>query len=327
MARIGQFLVGPEHPTFVIAELGLNHNGRRELLHRLVDAALLAGADAIKVQVRTPQAMMAPSMAEAYWSKGRGFGMTQLDARQELELGGDCLNWLGRCGMVWGASVFDVGSVERLQEFRPSFLKVPSHAATNHNLLRAVADVGLPVIASTGGLTDREVALLREVLPAGTIYLHCVSRYPTPVEECDLGRIRRLELDGYSSHESAAAAVPVAVGAGACVVERHLTLSRVMLGVDHAISSAPGEFALMVSAIRTADAALRGSPAADCRRSYHVAWHARAAIPGRTVITADQVWLCQPCPDRSWPGYTSVVGRTARHDISSGECIMLEDVE
>jgi N-acetylneuraminate synthase len=261
--RIGNKLVGDGRPVYVIAELGINHNGSLDVAKRLVDGAVLAGCDAVKFQKRTPELCVPRDQwhieRETPWGR-----MTYIDYRHRIELGAREYAALDAyCrdrGIQWFASCWDEPSVEFMEQFDPPCYKAASASLTDHALLRAMAATGRPLIVSTGMSTMDEIeAAVGAVGPGGRdrlLIAHSTSSYPCPVEAINLnmiGTLRRRYPEapiGYSGHEVGLSPTWAAVAMGACFVERHLTLDRAMWGTDQAASVEVGGFLRLVQNIR-----------------------------------------------------------------------------
>jgi N-acetylneuraminate synthase len=263
--RIGDRLVGDGHPTFVIAEIGLNHNGDLEIAKRLIDAACLAGCDAVKFQKRTPELCVPPAQANVLRETPWGV-MTYLEYRRRVELGREEFDTLAAyCRdhrIIWFASVWDEPSVEFMEVYAPPCYKVPSACLTDRNLLEHVRSKRRPVILSTGMSNMTSIADAVEILSDCPLVLtHCTSTYPCPPAELNLRMIETLRREyacpiGYSGHEVGLQTTYAAVVLGACAVERHITLDRTMWGTDQAASIEPSGFVRLVRDIRVIEKAL-----------------------------------------------------------------------
>ena len=261
---LGTHPVGPNRPTYVIAEIGINHNGSLDVAKRLVDAAVAAGCDAVKFQKRTVDVVYTP--AELATPRPNPFGATNGDLKRGLELGPFEYTEIDRhcraAGIAWTASPWDEGSVDFLEGFSPDFYKVASASLTDDDLLLRMRRTGRPILLSTGMSTLDEVDRAVRVLgPENLILLHTCSTYPSKDEDLNLRLLPFLAARygvavGYSGHEAGIAPSIAAVALGACVVERHLTLDRTMWGSDQAASLEPGEMAEMVRGIRAVEASL-----------------------------------------------------------------------
>lgn len=268
MAReimIGNRIVGEGHPTFIVAEIGINHNGSVEIAKSLIDVAVKNGADAVKFQKRTPELCVPPEqqnhMRETLW----GY-ITYLEYRYKVEFGLNEYREIDRyCkskNMPWFASVWDEPSVDFIQQFDPICYKIPSASLTDNKLLLHVRSTSLPVILSTGMSTMAQIETAVEVLgPDNLLINHATSTYPCDPGELNLKMIRTLLESfscpiGYSGHEVGLIPTVVAVSMGACMIERHITLDRAMWGSDQAASVEPGGLERLVKYIRVTEQAL-----------------------------------------------------------------------
>ncbi|HET6900762.1 MAG TPA: N-acetylneuraminate synthase family protein [Vicinamibacteria bacterium] len=264
--RIGDRWVGEGEPTFVIAEIGINHNGSLELARKLIDGAVLAGADAVKFQKRTPEICVPPEQwtieRETPWGR-----MTYIDYRRRMELGRDQFAAIDRhCrdrGIFWFASCWDEPAVEFMEGFEPPCYKVASASLTDHDLLRRKRATGRPVILSTGMSTMAEIEDAVAVIGEEDLLVaHATSSYPCPVGDLNLRMMDTLRRRfpqspiGYSGHETGLATTWAAVALGATFVERHITLDRAMWGSDQAASVEVGGFMRLVAQIRDVERAL-----------------------------------------------------------------------
>lgn len=262
---IGDRLVGDGHPTYIVAEVGINHNGNLELARRLVDAAVHSGVDAVKFQKRTPELCVPLEQRGQMRDTPWGY-ITYLEYRYKVEFGEEEYVEIDRyCkekGMTWFASVWDEPSVDFMEAFSPPCYKVPSASLTDHNLLRHLRKTGRPIILSTGMSTMQQIRQAVNVVgEANLVVSHATSTYPCEPPELNLRMIPTLRQEftcpiGYSGHEVGLIPSSVSVALGACMVERHITLDRAMWGGDQAASVEPGGFERLVKYIRVTEQSL-----------------------------------------------------------------------
>ena len=262
--RIAAREIGPDHPTFVVAEIGINHNGSLETAKQLIDAAVAAGCDAVKFQKRSIEVVY--SAEELARPRESPFGVTNGDLKRGLEFGADQYAEIDRyCAgknIIWFASCWDEASVDLIEQFKPPCYKIASASLTDDNLLRHHRKTGRPLIISTGMSTLDQIDHSVEVLGRhDLILLHTTSTYPSEVTELNLRAIPRMSERygipiGYSGHEVGLYTTLAAVVLGACMLERHITLDRAMWGSDQAASVEPQGFARLVKDIRAVAAAL-----------------------------------------------------------------------
>lgn len=263
--KIGDRLVGDGHPTMVVAEIGINHNGSLDLAKQLIDVAIHNGADAVKFQKRTPELCVPPEqrgqMRETPW----GY-ITYLDYRYKTEFGESEYKEINRyCaekGITWFTSVWDEPSVDFMEPYNPVCYKIPSASLTDHNLLRHLRKTGRPLILSTGMSTMEQIQEAVAVVGTDNLMItHATSTYPCEPNELNLKMIQTLRDSfpcpiGYSGHEVGLIPTVVAVAMGACLVERHITLDRAMWGSDQAASVEAGGVERLVKYIRVTEQAL-----------------------------------------------------------------------
>lgn len=264
--KIGKRLVGEGHPAYVIAEIGINHNGDLDIAKQMIDAAVHAGADAVKFQKRTPD-IATPreqqnQMRETPW----GY-ISYLEYRYKVEFNEDQYCEIDRyCrekGIAWMVSVWDETSVDFMEKFDTPAYKIPSASLTDYGLIRKARATGRPLILSSGMSTMEQIRKGVEIAgETDLVLMHCTSTYPCEPEELNLKMVDTLRREfpnipvGYSGHEVGLVPSAVAVAFGACMVERHLTLDRAMWGSDQAASVEPGGFERLVKYIRVTEASL-----------------------------------------------------------------------
>jgi N-acetylneuraminate synthase len=262
---LGQRRVGPGEPVYVIGEIGLNHNGDLDLAKKLIDAARLAGCDAVKFQKRTPELCVPEDQRDLPRETPWGL-MSYLDYRRRIELGRDEYDELDAyCRtqqITWFASAWDEPSVEFLEAYEPVAYKVPSALLTDHDLLRRVRATGRPMVLSTGMSTLEQIRDAVAVAGADDLVLmHCTSTYPCAPEELNLRMIGTLRREfrcpvGYSGHEVGLQTTYAAVALGAAAIERHITLDRAMWGSDQAASVEPWGLMRLVRDVRVIEKAM-----------------------------------------------------------------------
>lgn len=246
---------------YVIAEIGINHDGNFDIARHMIDVAARAGANAVKFQKRTLDVVY--SQAEMQAPRTSWFGKSNGDLKRGLEFSTSQYVRLGdyahEAGLAWGASCWDEFSVGDVCAAKPDFLKVASPSITNENILATVAsykrDLELPVILSTGMSTlDEVTAAFKRLGHRRLILMHCVSAYPAPVADLNLSMIRTLKEKyqvpvGYSGHEQHPQVAVWAAAIGADCIERHFTLDRRMWGSDQALSINGEELADLVETL------------------------------------------------------------------------------
>lgn len=263
--KIGDRLLGDGHPTYIVGEIGINHNGDLNIAKQLIDVAKWAGLDAVKFQKRTPELCVPEDqktkMRETPW----GY-ISYLEYRYKVEFGKDEYqeidDYCKEKGMTWFASPWDEESVDFLEDFSPVCYKVASASLTDKVLLERLKETGRPVILSTGMSTVEEIKEAVNFLGTDNLMItHTTSAYPCDPEELNLRMIQTLQEMfpvpvGYSGHEVGLVPSAVAVALGASLVERHITLDRALWGSDQAASVEPGGLSRLVKYIRATEVSL-----------------------------------------------------------------------
>jgi len=342
--KIGERPLGPEHPAYLIAEAGVNHNGELDLALQLVEAAARAGADAVKFQTfkarnlvtaRSPKADYQLQLTDPGQSQLKMLEALELDEAQHRQLQQRCLE----LGVEFLSTPFDAESLQLLRRLGVSALKLGSGELTDLPLLRQVNVTGLPVILSTGmsGLSEIEKAVttLSEVPLA---ILHCVSNYPARPEDCHLKAMDTLRAAfgvpvGYSDHTLGLPVALAAVARGACILEKHLTLSQELPGPDHKASLEPHEFAELVRQVRTVEAALGTGRKRIQESELPIRAVARkslvtlADVPAGGVLTAANLGVRRPGTGLAPERLEEFLGRRVRHALEAGTVLAPDAVE
>lgn len=263
--RIGDRSIGDGHPTFIVAEVGINHNGDIKIAKALIDAAIHAGVDAVKFQKRTPELCVPEEQRHQMRETPWGY-ISYMEYRERIEFGEseyrEIDEYCREQGVKWFASVWDEPSADFMDSFDPVCHKIPSASLTDHGLLKHVRTKGKPVILSTGMSTMEEIQDAVEVLGTEDLLIaHSTSTYPCDPDELNLHMIETLREAfpcpiGYSGHEVGLVPTVIAVALGACMAERHITLDRAMWGSDQAASVEPGGFDRLVKYIRVTEDSL-----------------------------------------------------------------------
>lgn len=341
--KIASKMIGEGEPCFIIAEAGVNHNGKVELAKKLIDVAKNAGADAVKFQIFSTEAIAVKTAEKAPYQKKTTRKGSQYEMLKKLELTKDGFRKLADYAtsknIIFLASAFDEESVDFLDELKVPAFKVPSGEITNFPLLKHMAGKKKPIILSTGMSTLKEVAGALSVLRAGgakeIVLLHCVSDYPARVEDMNLRTMdtlrRKFRLPvGLSDHTLGITMPIAAVALGATVIEKHFTLNRKLPGPDHKASLEPDELGEMVAHIRKVEKALgdgikRPTKSEDViKKVVRRSIVARVNIPRGTVITGEMLDLKRPGTGLEPKYLKKVVGKRAKKDIKTDELITLE---
>jgi N-acetylneuraminate synthase len=330
--------VGPGEPVYVVAEMSANHNGDYQQALNILRAAKDAGADAVKLQTYTPDTMTIRHSGEGFvigkgtlW-EGRNLYELYAEAFTPWQWQKDLRDEAKRLGLGFFSTAFDESAVDFLEELAVPVHKVASFEIVDLPLIRRMAATGKPMIMSTGMSTEAEVREAVETARgAGTkdlLLLKCTSAYPAPPSEMNLATMSALARTfgvavGLSDHTMGYAVAVAAVALGACMVEKHFTLSRQVKGPDSAFSMEPAEFAEMVRAIRVAEAALGtvkyGAGEAEekskvFRRSLYVVSDVKAG----EAFTEKNVRAIRPGFGMHTRHLPEVLGRRATKDLTMG---------
>ena len=342
--EVGPRKIGRGQPCFIIAEAGVNHNGDLVLARRLVDAAVEAGADAVKFQTFRAERLVTPAAPKAeYQLQATGAGESQLEMLRRLELSPEAHRELNaycrKHEVLFLSTPFDEGSADLLDELGVPLFKIGSGEITNHPFLGYVARKRKPIILSTGmsylAEVDEAVKVIRDAGCPQLALLHCVSCYPAEPEDANLLAIYTLATAfgtpvGYSDHTLGIEIAVAAVALGASILEKHFTLDQSLSGPDHRASLVPPRFAEMVRAVRKVERALgdwqkQPVPAeADVRRMARRSLVAACDIAAGTRIEQGMVVAMRPGTGLSPSLLPQVIGRIAKRHIAPAEMLAWE---
>ena len=339
--------IGHGQPVFIIAEIGVNHNGDLQLAKDMVAAAAACGADCVKFQTfRADEFMADKKLIYEYESAGQRVRESMYDMFKRLELP---LAWhqelfatarqLGVCPLT---SVAYPLSADLVTDIGVAGYKLSSEDLINLPLVEHVAQKGKPILFSTG-MSDAEevadvVAILQKYHANEWVFLHCVSLYPTPDKEANLRRMRTLAEAvqgpvGYSDHTVGITACLGAVALGACVLEKHFTTDKNLAGPDHALSANPEEFRALVQSVRRLEAQLGSSQLAPSqtelvqRQEFRRSIVASQDLAEGHVITTDDLALKRPGYGLRARDMPSLVGKKLQHAVHKDDVIQHNDVK
>jgi len=263
--KIGDRTIGDGYPTYFVAEIGINHNGDLNTAKQMIEVAKKYGADAVKFQKRTPELCVPPEQRSQMRETPWGY-ISYLDYRYKVEFDVEQYTEISRycreIGITWFSSVWDIPSVDFMEQFNPVCYKIPSASLTDHDLLRKLKSLGKPMILSTGMSTMDQIKSAVDLLGTDNLMItHTTSTYPCEPEELNLRAIQTLRETfpvpiGYSGHEVGLIPSVIATALGACLIERHITLDRAMWGTDQAASVEPGGIERLVKYLRVTEQAL-----------------------------------------------------------------------
>jgi len=330
--------IGMDQPCFLVAEIGINHNGDLALAHREIDAAADSGADAVKFQNYHTEAFLSDrSLTYEYVSQGETVVESQFDMFKRCELRPDSLRELRQhCeqrGVVFFSTPTDEEGVAELVREGVGLLKNGSDCLGHLPLIRCMARTGLPTVISTGMATrediDDAVRAFRDAGGIDLILLHCTSEYPTPAEDVNLRKIPALAQAygcpvGFSDHTDGIVAAVGAVTLCACFIEKHFTLNKQLPGPDHRFSADPAEFRALVDAVRFAECGLGSAeiePARAeqmARREYRLSCVAARDLPAGQKLTMQDIAFRRPGYGLPPKMAGELVGRVTGRPINRG---------
>lgn len=345
--KIGDRVIGAGRPAFLVAEIGINHNGDMALAREMIDAAAESGADSVKFQnYHTEDFLANRDLTHRYVSQGKTVVESQWDMFKRCELSRDDLAGLkAHCdlrGVHFHSTPTSARGIRELIEIGVDLIKNGSDYLTDLELVREMARQGVPVVLSTGmaypAEIDDAVRVMREEKNDRLILLHCVSRYPTPPSDVHLRKIPALAATfgcvvGFSDHTDGTAAAVGAVTLGAAWIEKHFTLDRGLPGPDHAFSSDPEEFARLVRQVRELEAALgesRLGPTSDeaaSRVGFRLSCTTATALPEGHRLTRADVKYQRPGDGIPPAQVGLLIGRKLRRAVPAGRVIQVDDLD
>ena len=336
--NIGKRKIGAGEAVYVIAEMSANHHQKFEEAANIIHAAKAAGADAVKLQTYTPDTMTIPSSRQEF----RIAGGTIWDGRNLHDLYAEAYtpwDWqpklkriANELGLDLFSTPFDASAVAFLEQMEVPAYKLASFELVDEPLIRLLARTGKPLIMSTGMATAEEIEealrVARENGASEIALLKCASAYPAPPEQMNLRTIpelsRRFDVAAGLSDHTTGIAVPVAaVALGACIIEKHITLSRSVAGPDSAFSLGPEEFKAMVDAVREAEKAMgeiRFGPSESeaASRAFRRSLFVVENLKRGEIFTGQNVRAIRPGYGLHTRYLDHVLGRAARRDIERG---------
>jgi N,N'-diacetyllegionaminate synthase len=344
---MGERTVGTGYPCYIIAEAGVNHNGDINCAERLIASALAAGADAVKFQTFSADALVSRFAGKAVYQKRRNEDDESQHAMlRRFELRPDDFSRLAKyacdVGIQFLSSPFDRQSVDTLVEIGVPVIKFGSGELTNLPLLEYAGSLQVPVILSTGmaylGEIEEALAAVRRGGCTDVALLHCVSMYPAQLVDQNLRTISLLSSAfgvpvGFSDHTPGVTAAVTAVALGACIVEKHFTLDRGMEGPDHAMSLDPAAFTGLVTAIRETEEALGDGVKRPVSGEQELRVIARKSIVAAsdirkgTVIQPDMLAVKRPATGIAPKYLTALTGRRFRKAVQKDENITWDCIE
>ena len=326
----------------IIAEAGVNHNGRLDLALELCDAAKSAGADVVKFQTWRTEKLITGTVGQAeYQTENTGKKESQFDMLKRLELSyNDFRKVKAHCddiGIVFASTADEPDSLDFLVDLGIPFIKVGSGEIGNVPYLRYMGTKKLPVILSTGMSTLKDVEVSVEALKQGgaedITLLHCTTSYPCPIESVNLKAMLTLQDAfrcpvGYSDHTVGSTVAVAAVALGATIIEKHFTLDRGMEGPDHAASTEPEEFRKMIGDIRAVESCLGTGEKRPTEEERAISGVVRKRIVAKTeihagdILSPDNICVKRNETGREAVEWDEVIGRRSEQDYAPDEGIL-----
>jgi N,N'-diacetyllegionaminate synthase len=344
---IGGRMIGPGHPVFIAAEVGINHNGDMALAREMIDAAAEAGADSVKFQnYRTEDFVSDRAETYGYISQGRHVTESQFDMFKRCELTRDQLfglaDYCRERGVVFHSTPTGEEGLRDLIEAGVSVLKNGSDFLSNLELVRSMGKTGLATVLSTGmaEIPDIQDAVeaFRETGNDKLVLLHCTSAYPTPDSDVNVSRVNTLRetfgcLSGFSDHSDGISAGVLSVAYGACWIEKHFTIDKNLPGPDQRFSMDPEELVALVRAVRAAEKQV-GNPIVavtaserEARLRFRLSCVAARDLPTGTVLDSEEIAFKRPGIGIPPKQAALVAGRRLKRDVREGHVFKLEDFE
>ncbi|MCX7835704.1 MAG: N-acetylneuraminate synthase [bacterium] len=341
-------MIDKNHPCFIIAEAGVNHNGNPELAFQLIDIAAEAGVNAVKFQTFRAEDLADVNAPKAvYQQETVGETINQLEMLKQLELPlpiyFQLKEYAEKKGLVFLSSPFEEKSADFLvNELKVAAIKVPSGELTNFPFLIHLAKMGLPLIVSTGMATLEEVRRSVQIIFQNgnppLALLHCTSSYPAPYDSINLRAMLTLEKEfqipiGFSDHTEGIHIPIAAVALGACIIEKHFTIDRNLPGPDHKASLSPIELKAMVQGIRSVEIALGDGIKRPHAIEKDVTEVARKSLftskplKKGSTITSDCLIARRPGTGIPPSELQSIVGKRILRDLPMGSMLRYEDLE
>ncbi|MBI5329730.1 MAG: pseudaminic acid synthase [Betaproteobacteria bacterium] len=335
--------IGPDHPPYILAELSANHNGSLERALETIDAAMHCGADAVKLQTYTADTMTIDCDAPDFVIQGGlwdGFKLYDLYqwAQTPFEWHQAMFEHARKRGITVFSTPFDESAVDLLESIHAPAYKIASFEMLDLPLIRYAASTGKPMIMSTGMANEMEieeaVTAAREAGCKDLVLLHCISSYPAPMEQANLRQMPELArrfgaTPGLSDHTMGATASIAAVALGACLIEKHFTLSRADKGPDSEFSLEPAELTRLCTDTRDAWSALgRASyerqPAEAAMKTFRRSVYFVRDLPAGTVVEAKDIRRIRPGMGLPPKYFDQIVGRRLKVAVSRGNATKWE---
>lgn len=347
MIKIGNKKISECDPCFIIAEIGVNHNGNIKQAKKLIDNASRAGADAVKFQLFKAEKIITKNAEKAkYQKETTNSGESQYEMLKKLELNNEAFislsQYANNKNIVFLSSAFDYESIDFLDKLNVPAYKIPSGEITNLPLIKYIANKKKPIILSTGMSTmdeiEKSLKVIRNQKLNDIVLMHCVSNYPTAIKDVNLRAIKTLKEKfkvpvGFSDHTLGITISFAAVASGACIIEKHITLNKKLPGPDHKASIEPKELKKMVKGIREIEMAMGNGEKIPNFEEEKIKKLVRKSIvsskqiPKGTLINESMISIKRPGTGISPEYFEKIIGKRTLVDIEEDELITWEKIE
>ena len=347
MIKVGNRTIGKDNPCFIVAEIGINHNGDMDLAKLMIDAAIESGADAVKFQnYYTEDFILDQDLNYTYISKGKEISESQFEMFKRYELSFDQLqllkNYCDKKGILFFSTPTSKRGIDDLVKLKVGLLKNGSDLLVNLPLIKEMAKTGIPTILSTGmalvSEIDEAVRAFEEAGGKELMILHCTSSYPTPDEDVNLNKLESLYKTfnypvGFSDHTCGFEAAIGAIALGCNFIEKHFTLDKTLPGPDHRFSSDPNEFKHLVSGIRKVEVMLGTTKIGPTkseqlgRYGFRLSCALAKDIEKGDIITENDIIFIRPASGLHPRFSESLINRKLKTSKLRGQFIGFNDVE
>ncbi len=345
--RIDRYEINKQNPAFIIAEIGVNHNGNVDFAKKLISEAKKCGANCVKFQTFHAENIVTKDSPKAdYQKKTTKRNESQFEMLKQLELSKEdykeIIYYCKKKNILFLSTPYSIADVDFLDRLKICAFKIASCQIVEPYFLRYIAEKKKPIILSTGmasfGEVDEAVRIIRDAGNEQIVLLQCTTDYPSRIEDCNLKSMQAMSavfntLVGYSDHTNGIIPAVVAIALGAKVIEKHFTLDKNLPGPDHAASAAPKEFYTLVKNIRAAEASLGSSIKEPSKievknsRIMRRSITAVSNIKKGSKIESKMIGFKRPNEGLSPSMYSKIIGKTCLKDISKDSKITLKDIK
>ena len=345
--KIGNRMIGPDHPTYFIAEIGGNFDGNIDKAKRLIDAAKEAGADCAKFQTFTAETIVSEGgfskmeLHGVHGSWGRTVSEVFKDVEFPIEWHQEIAEYCKKVGIDFSTSPYFKEAIDLCAEMKLPFIKIGSGEITWLEMIEYTASKGIPIMLATGDATMSEIdEAVRTVEKAGNrdfVLMQCITNYPSKIDSANVNVLKTYQdafgcLTGYSDHSPGHVVALASVVLGGCVIEKHFTLDKTDKGPDHPHSMEPDEFRFMVDSIREVERAMGSTRKEVVEEEAETVFVQRRCLYAKTnlkkgqIITADDIDVLRPALGIPPKFKETIIGKTVNKDIPARDPIFWEDL-